>query len=72
MGYADLVPAPINILAVSGSVRAASTNGAMLRAAAKLAPEGMTFSYYEGLDSLPHFNPDLDDEGAPQVPTAGQ
>jgi NAD(P)H-dependent FMN reductase len=24
----------------------------------------MKISFYEGLDSLPHFNPDLDDEGA--------
>ncbi len=58
----------MNILAVSGSVRAASSNAAMLRAAARLAPEGMAFTFYEGLDSLPHFNPDLDHDGETPPP----
>ena len=62
------MPAPISILAISGSVRARSSNGALLRAAEKLAPQGMTFTYYEGLDALPHFNPDLDAEGAEPPP----
>ena len=62
------MPHPINILAISGSVRAASSNGALLRAAAKLAPAGMVFTFYEGLDTLPHFNPDLDGEGATPPP----
>lgn len=48
------------LLAISGSLRAVSTNTALLRAAALLAPEGMTVGFYEGLAGLPHFNPDLD------------
>ena len=62
------MPLPITILAISGSVRAASSNAALLRAAARLAPEGMTFTFCEGLDTLPHFNPDLDGEGATPDP----
>lgn len=51
---------PVRILAISGSLRTASSNTALLRAAARLAPEGVEVILYEGLASLPHFNPDLD------------
>ena len=48
----------IRILAISGSVRAASTNTALLRAAVKAAPEGVVVTLYAGLGELPIFNPD--------------
>ncbi len=48
----------MKILAISGSVRAASTNTALLRAAAKAAPEGVTVTLYASLGALPIFNPD--------------
>ena len=48
------------ILAISGSLRHASTNTAALRTAAVLAPDGTTVTLFQGLDSLPHFNPDRD------------
>ena len=51
---------PIRILAVSGSLRAASSNTALLRTARALAPENVEVVLYEGLAALPHFNPDLD------------
>jgi chromate reductase len=51
----------VRILAISGSLRAASSNTALLRAAATLAPEGMEIVLYGGLGDLPHFNPDLED-----------
>ncbi len=54
----------MRILAVSGSLRAGSSNLALLRAAAAVAPEGMELVFYEGVGALPHFNPDLDGEGA--------
>jgi chromate reductase len=54
----------MKIVAISGSLRSRSSNGAVLRAAAKVAPAGMAFTFYEGLGGLPHFNPDLDEEGA--------
>jgi len=55
----------MRILAISGSLRSASSNTALLQAAAVLAPEGVDISAYDRLGDLPHFNPDLDDEGAP-------
>jgi len=55
---------PITIVAISGSLRADSSNAAMLRAAAGVAPEGVRFVFYEGMSELPHFNPDLDAEGS--------
>lgn len=48
----------LRILAISGSVRAASTNTALLRAAAEAAPEGMEVTLYQDLGKLPLFNPD--------------
>ena len=50
----------IRLLGVCGSLRAASTNKALLEAAARLAPTGMIIDHYDGLADLPHFNPDLD------------
>lgn len=52
---------PVHVLAISGSLRAASVNTAMLRAAARLAPVGMAFTVFEGLGALPLFNPDQSD-----------
>jgi NAD(P)H-dependent FMN reductase len=54
----------MKIVAICGSLRAQSSNLALLRAAQKLAPDGMDITIYEGLDKLPHFNPDDDEEGA--------
>jgi len=55
----------VRLLAISGSLRAASYNTALLRAAAELAPEGVTVEFYEGLDRLPHYNEDLDTDAPP-------
>ena len=55
----------MRILAVSGSLRAASSNTEVLRAAALLAPEGVEVALYERLGGLPHFNPDLDGDAPP-------
>jgi NAD(P)H-dependent FMN reductase len=43
---------------VSGSLRARSTNTAVLRTAAQLAPPGIEVVLYQGLATLPAFNPD--------------
>lgn len=48
----------MNILAIAGSLRAASTNAALLRAAAVAAPEGVVVEIYDELGELPIFNPD--------------
>jgi chromate reductase, NAD(P)H dehydrogenase (quinone) len=50
----------VQVLAISGSLRRRSTNTELLRAAVELAPPGMAIGLYEGLDRLPHFNPDLE------------
>lgn len=55
----------MKILAISGSLRAASTNTALLRAAQRLAPAGLVITLYDGLGHLPIFNPDDDGEPAP-------
>ena len=54
----------MRIFAISGSLRARSSNTELLRAAALVAPAGWTFDFYDGLAGLPHFNPDLDAEGS--------
>jgi len=50
----------MNILAISGSLRAASINTALLRATARLAPPGMRIEQASGLSDLPLFNPDIE------------
>ena len=57
----------MRILAISGSLRASSSNTTLLRAAALLAPEGVEIALYDGLGDLPHFNPDLEDAPIPSV-----
>lgn len=48
------------VLAIAGSLRAASINAALLRACARLAPDGMQVQVHVGLGELPLFNPDLE------------
>lgn len=50
----------MRILALPGSLRAASINAAFCRAAARLAPVGIELLVYPGLGELPLFNPDLE------------
>jgi chromate reductase len=50
----------MRILAISGSLRAASYNTALLEAAAELAPHGVDFEAYENLEALPPYNEDRD------------
>lgn len=59
----------MKLLAISGSLRALSSNTVLLRAAAALAPAGVEVVFYNGLGDLPHFNPDLDtDLDDPKLP----
>lgn len=57
----------MNILAISGSLRAASVNSAFCRAAVRLAPPPLQLSVYPGLAALPLFNPDLEQAPPPAV-----
>jgi len=59
----------MDVLGMSGSLRAESTNARLLRAAAKLVPDGTRFTFYdEQIAALPPFSPDLDGEGAAVPP----
>jgi NAD(P)H-dependent FMN reductase len=60
----------MRILAICGSLRAASSNGAVLQALQRLAAPDVEVRLYRGLGELPHFNPDLDGEQAPAAPEA--
>jgi chromate reductase len=55
----------VYFLAISGSLRAASTNTAALEALARLAPADVEIALYRSLAALPHFNPDDDEETPP-------
>ncbi|GAA3159571.1 NAD(P)H-dependent FMN reductase [Planomonospora alba] len=50
----------IRILGVSGSLRAGSHNTALLRAARKHAPGGVSIEIYDGLRDIPPYDLDLD------------
>ncbi|MCK9685255.1 NADPH-dependent FMN reductase [Scleromatobacter humisilvae] len=51
---------PLNVLALCGSLRAASINAALLRAAARIAAPGADIEVADWLGRLPLFNPDLE------------
>ncbi|MGE5085660.1 MAG: NADPH-dependent FMN reductase [Bacillota bacterium] len=58
----------MQIFAVSGSLRAESTNTLVLKAVAELiADSSIHFYQYGDLGLLPHFNPDLDNEHPPEM-----
>jgi chromate reductase len=56
----------LQILLVSGSLRAASTNTAVLDTAQVVAPAGVSAVRYDGMAGLPHFNPDHDGPHLPE------
>lgn len=61
---------PARVLAISGSLRRASSNSALVEAVQRLAPGTVEVSIYRGLADLPLFNPDLDGETA--LPAVGE
>lgn len=60
----------VSILAISGSLRKSSSNGAIINAFAAMAPAHAEVILYEGLANLPHFDPGLD-TGTPPDAVAG-
>jgi len=60
----------MKIAAISGSLRKGSSNTAVLRAAARLAPPGVEVVLFDGIAGLPYFNPDLDGAEVPAAVTA--
>ncbi|GLZ78660.1 hypothetical protein Afil01_34670 [Actinorhabdospora filicis] len=60
----------MKIFAVSGSLRPQSTVTALLRAATALAPGDWDIEIYPSLGALPHFDPAIDPDDAPEVVAA--
>lgn len=56
----------LKVLGIAGSLRKASYNRALLRAAQELAPEGMTIEIYEGIGDIPLYNGDVEAQGFPE------
>jgi NAD(P)H-dependent FMN reductase len=50
----------VRVLLIAGSLRARSTNAAVLSTAAAAAPAPIDTDLYDGVGRLPHFNPDDD------------
>jgi len=57
----------MRVLAISGSLRAASINSALLRTAARLAPPEIEITLCSVVGELPLFNPDLELHVPPSV-----
>ena len=60
----------VALLAISGSLRAASSNTAALQALAQLAPVGVNVTLFEGLRAIPPFDPDQDGPTPPAAVAA--
>src|SRR5512132_3928684 len=54
--------ADVKVLALVGSLRAASINRQLAELAAETAPDGVTVTVYEGLGDLPFYNQDIDND----------
>jgi chromate reductase, NAD(P)H dehydrogenase (quinone) len=54
----------IKILGISGSLRAASSNNAIIKVVAGMVPNDVEFKIYQGLRGLPHF------DDSPSIPDA--
>ena len=50
----------IRVLALVGSLRAASVNRQIAELATDVAPDGVTVTIFDGLDELPFYNEDID------------
>jgi chromate reductase len=56
----------MNVLAISGSLRAGSNNTALLRALAEEAPNGVEVELWQGLKGIPAYDSDDDVEPGPE------
>lgn len=64
MAISDTSDHPIRVLGISGSLRRASFNTGLLRAAQETAPEGMSISIFDIRD-IPFYDGDLEADGDP-------
>lgn len=58
----------IKVLALVGSLRAASINRQIAELAAAVPPDGVTVTVFEGLAELPFYNEDIDDAMTTDAP----
>jgi chromate reductase len=56
---------PIHLLGIAGSLRSASFNRALLRAAAEVAPSGVEITTFDELGALPFYDGDVEAAGEP-------
>src|SRR5215203_1643407 len=63
---------PLRMVAISGSLRLASSNTTVLHALQAIAPASVIVSLYDGLGNLPYFHPDFDGETDTPPPPVGQ
>ena len=56
-----------NILAICGSTKKSSTNLNLINAIANISALYFNIKTFDGIDKLPHFNPDLDIDPAPET-----
>lgn len=55
----------MKVLAILGSTRKASTNEHILKTIGNRFDDAISFEIFDGIDKLPHFNPELDGEHPP-------
>jgi chromate reductase, NAD(P)H dehydrogenase (quinone) len=59
------MPTPVHVLGFAGSLRQASTNRGLLRAALEVLPEDMTLELFD-LTPIPLYNADVEAAGTPE------
>ncbi len=57
--------ADVKVIALVGSLRAASINRQLAELAAETAPDGVTVTVFDALGELPFYNEDIDNDDAP-------
>lgn len=61
----SFVPTMKNIFAMSGSLRAGSSNHTILQHLGQMMPPGVNYAIYDALGTIPAFDPGLDDQDPP-------
>jgi NAD(P)H-dependent FMN reductase len=72
MTEGNVTVAEIKILALVGSLRAASINRKIAKLAVAVAPDDVTVTIFEGLADLPFYNEEIDDSMTPGAPSLAQ
>ena len=60
----------MNLIGIAGSLRAASFNASLIRAAGAVAPEGASVNLFERLGKIPPYNDDEKQKAIPDAVTA--